>query len=250
MKLASLIDEKYGLPGNPGRDFGEKFIRDFISPNKFAELWTAIEATYPKLQPKLQATFEKTNELLTYIKPELGDEAYRVSKLGEAPAQELSDLLDDAIEATEQTNNLEDTPDEKTAEEVIQYFDNIFTDMLMIFTSNTASDKPLEPYKQTDMGFRSKIYKELALPSIFVVGTNEDREADIYFDLNKHREQIQLDHGPNTFRMLQQQLMLDKEAFVENWLIKNGYIKEIKPSFEEQIREVIKREIKSLKDSH
>ena len=89
MKLASLIDEKYGLSSNPGRDFGEKFMREFITPNKFAELWTAIEATYPKLQPKLQATFEKTNELLTYIKPELGDEAYRVSKLGEAPAQEL-----------------------------------------------------------------------------------------------------------------------------------------------------------------
>ena len=158
MKLKSLIDEKYGLPTNVGRNFGEKFIRDFIEPGKFAELWTAIEATYPKLQPKLQATFEKSNELLTYIKPELGDEAYRVSKMGEAPAQELSNLLDDAIKATEETNNLEDTPDENTSEEIIQYFDNIFEDMLMIFTSNTASDEPLEPYKQTKIGFSSPQY--------------------------------------------------------------------------------------------
>ena len=47
MKLASLIDETFGLPGNPGREFGEKFMRDFITPGKFAELWTAFEATYP-----------------------------------------------------------------------------------------------------------------------------------------------------------------------------------------------------------
>ena len=167
MKLKSLIDEKFGLPGNAGRDFGERFMRDFITPGNFAELWTAFEATYtnpdldtyiPDLQPKLQATFEKTNELLRYIKPELGDETYRVSKMDEAAAQELSNLLDDAIKATEQTNNLEDQPDENTSKEVIEYFDNIFEDMLMIFTSNTASDEPLEPYKQTKIGFGSSQY--------------------------------------------------------------------------------------------
>ena len=157
MKLASLIDEKFGLPGNPGREFGERFIRDFITPGNFAELWTAFEATYPELQPELQKTFEKTNELLSYIKPEKGGEAYRVSQMDEAAAQELTNLLDDAIKATEQTNNLEDIPDENTSEEIIQYFDNIFEDMLMIFTSNTAGDKPLEPYKQTDIGFKEQI---------------------------------------------------------------------------------------------
>ena len=160
MKLASLIDEKFGLPGNAGRDFGERFMRDFITPGNFAELWTAFEATYPKLQDKLQTTFEKTNELLSYIKPEKGDESYRVSQMDEAAAQELSNLLDDAIKATEETNNLEDTPDENTSEEIIQYFDNIFEDMLMIFTSNTAGDKPLEPYKQSNIGFGSSQYNE------------------------------------------------------------------------------------------
>ena len=158
VKLGENIDERFGLPGNVGRDFGEKFVWDFIEPGTFAELWTALESTHPNLQPLLQSTFEKTNELLRYIKPEKGDEAYRVSKLGEAPAQELSNLLDDAIKATEETNNLEDTPDENTSEEIIQYFDNIFEDMLMIFTSNTASDEPLEPYKQTKIGFGSPQY--------------------------------------------------------------------------------------------
>ena len=158
MKLVSLIDERFGLSSNPGREFGEKFMKDFIEPGKFAELWTALESTYPDLKPKLQATFEKTNELLRYIKPELGDETYRVSKMDEAAAQELSNLLDDAIKATEQTNNLEDQPDENTSKEVIEYFDNIFEDMLMIFTSNTAGDEPLEPYKQTKIGFGSSQY--------------------------------------------------------------------------------------------
>ena len=86
MKLASLIDEKYGLSSNPGREFGEKFIRDFITPGKFAELWTAFESTYPKLKPKLQATFAKTNDLFGYIKPELGSETYRASSIDEPVA--------------------------------------------------------------------------------------------------------------------------------------------------------------------
>ena len=87
MKLSSLIDEKFGLPGNPGRKFGEKFMKEFITPGNFAELWTALETTYPKLKPQLQATFQKTNDLLRYIKPDKGDEAYRVSQMDEAAAQ-------------------------------------------------------------------------------------------------------------------------------------------------------------------
>ena len=70
MKLVSLIDEKFGLPGNAGREFGERYIKNFVNPGKFANLWTAFEATYPKLKPALTKTFEKTNDLFKYIKPE------------------------------------------------------------------------------------------------------------------------------------------------------------------------------------
>ena len=160
MKLSSLIDEKFGLPGNPGRKFGEKFMRDFITPGNFAELWTAFEATYPELKPELQATFEKTNELLRYIKPDKGDEAYRVSQMDEAAAQELSNLLDDALETLEFVSNQNETPSKEMVIPVIKDFDNIFDDMLMIFTSNTAGDKPLDAYKQTDIGFKTSQSKE------------------------------------------------------------------------------------------
>ena len=37
MKLTSLIDEKFGLPGNVGRDFGEMYVKEFI--NNFNELF-------------------------------------------------------------------------------------------------------------------------------------------------------------------------------------------------------------------
>ena len=160
MKLSSLIDEKFGLPGNPGRKFGEKFMRDFITPGNFAELWTAFEATYPELKPELQKTFEKTNELLRYIKPEKGDEAYRVSQMDEAAAQELSNLLDDALETLEFVSNQNETPSKEMVIPVIKDFDNIFDDMLIIFTSNTAGDKPLDAYKQTDIGFKTSQSKE------------------------------------------------------------------------------------------
>ena len=158
MKLASLIDETFGLPGNPGREFGEKFMRDFIEPGNFAELWTAFETTYPELQPELQKTFEKTNELLRYIKPEKGDEAYRVSQMDEAAAQELDNLLNDALELLEFVSSQNEPPSIEGAKETIRMFDNTFEDMLMIFTSNTAGDKPLEPYKSTNIGFGSPQY--------------------------------------------------------------------------------------------
>ena len=151
---------RFGLPGNAGRDFGERFIRDFITPGNFAELWTAFEATYPELQDKLQTTFEKTNELLSYIKPEKGGEAYRVSQMDEAAAQELSNLLDDALETLEFVSNQNETPSKEMVIPVIKDFDIIFQRMLDIFTSNTAGDKPLDAYKQTNIGFKTSQSKE------------------------------------------------------------------------------------------
>mgnify|MGYP003651932759 CR=1 FL=1 len=153
-EFAQNLNERYGLPGNPGRDFGEKFMRDLIGSGKFAELWTAFEATYPELQPELQATFEKTNELMRYIKPEKGDESYRVSQMDEAAAQELNNLLDNALETLEFVSNQNETPSKEMVIPVIKDFDNTFEDMLMIFTSNTAGDEPLEPYKQSNIGFK------------------------------------------------------------------------------------------------
>ena len=148
------LNERYGLPGNVGREFGEKFMRDFIGSGKFAQLWTAFEATYPELQPQLQATFEKTNNLLRYIKPEKGDETYRVSSMPEVVAQELNDLLDSALETTDLVSNQNQQPSKEMVISVIKEFDNIFEDMLTIFTSNTAGDEPLEPYKTTKIGFK------------------------------------------------------------------------------------------------
>ena len=158
MKLVSLIDEKFGLPGNAGREFGERYIKNFVNPGKFANLWTAFEATYPKLKPALTKTFEKTNDLFKYIKPEKGGESYRVSTLPEAAAQELNDYLNNILAATDELSNLDKIPDQKTVLDAIQYFDTLFQDMLNIFTSNTAGDAPLEPYKTTNIGFGSPQY--------------------------------------------------------------------------------------------
>ena len=71
-------------------------------------------------------------------------------------------------------------------------------------------------------------------------------EYGVYDLLKQHMDQIKLDSGPNTYRMLQTQLTLGKDAWVEGWLAKNGYIEDKPLPFEEQLREAIKREIKSL----
>ena len=219
MKLRGLIDEKFGLPGNAGREFGEKYMREFVGSGRFAELWTAFEATYPEMQPTLAKTFEKTNDLLRYIKPEKGDETYRVSSIDEPVAQELNEYLDNILAAIDELANLDKVPDQKTVSDAIQYFDGLLQDMLNIFTSNTADDKPLKPYKQSNIGFNVK-----------------ETEYGVHDLLKQHMDQIKLDSGPNTYRMLQTQLALGKDAWVESWLIKNGYMEEEKTPFEENIK--------------
>jgi hypothetical protein len=74
-----------------------------------------------------------------------------------------------------------------------------------------------------------------------MLGENESTDTkDI---LNKNREQIILDFGPRTFRMLQMQLMKDDEAFVKDWLVANGYMEEEKLPFEENLKKIIKEKL-------
>ena len=60
-------------------------------------------------------------------------------------------------------------------------------------------------------------------------------EYGVHDLLKQHMDQIKLDSGPNTYRMLQTQLTLGKDAWVEGWLIKNGYMEDKSSPFEEQI---------------
>ena len=78
-----------------------------------------------------------------------------------------------------------------------------------------------------------------------------EAEYGVYDLLNQHMDQIKLDSGPHTYRMLQTQLALGKDAWVENWLRMNGYVEDPNDAppndkalpFEEQIKDVIKKEI-------
>ena len=58
-------------------------------------------------------------------------------------------------------------------------------------------------------------------------------QIDIGDVLYSKRDQIELDFGPRTFKALQSSLMMDDEAYVRSWLIKNGYMDEEKLPFEE-----------------
>jgi len=84
-------------------------------------------------------------------------------------------------------------------------------------------------------------------------------EYGVHDLLSQHMDQIKLDSGPQTYRMLQTQLALGKDAWVEGWLRDNGYTEHPddwppkdktfdKPSFrgkavDEQMKNVIKKEI-------
>jgi len=268
MKLRSLIDEKYGLPGNAGRDFGEKFMRDFIGSGNFAELWTTFEATYPEIQPILAKTFEKTNDLLRYIKPEKGDETYRVSSIDEPVAQELDNYLDNILAATDELSNLDEIPDQKTVSDAIQYFDGLLQGMLDLFTSNTAGDEPLEPYQQTKIGFGSSQYNEGQITKKFIKKSlNEEFSHNPNIDYTEFFKKI-IDklgimdyNNQKSIENLQKSNDLNLDYIASSLTGEDpsslssdqsrGYYStpKVKKDVGEQIREVIKREIKSLKNS-
>ena len=67
--------------------------------------------------------------------------------------------------------------------------------------------------------------------------------------LYKNRDQIELDYGPQTFKMLQSGLMMYGENYVRGWLLKNGYMDEEKLPFEEQavnkIREYVRENLRN-----
>ena len=69
-------------------------------------------------------------------------------------------------------------------------------------------------------------------------------QIDVYDFLKQNRGQIELDHGPQTYRTLQTSLMMDDEVYVRNWLIKNGYMDEEKLPFEEQAIDKIKEYVR------
>ena len=69
-------------------------------------------------------------------------------------------------------------------------------------------------------------------------------QIDVYDFLKQNRGQIELDHGPRTYRTLQTSLMMDDEVYVRNWLIKNGYMDEEKLPFEEQAIDKIKEYVR------
>ena len=63
-------------------------------------------------------------------------------------------------------------------------------------------------------------------------------QMDIGDVLYKNRDQIELDFGPRTFKTLQSSLMMNDEAYVRSWLIKNGYMEEEKMPFEENVKKL------------
>ena len=155
--------------------------------------------------------------------------------------------------ATDELANLSEVPDEKTVSDAIQYFDGLLQDMLNIFTSNTASDKPLKPYKQTDIGFGSSQYNEIIRE--FIEKTLNENLENSSIDYTKFFEEIikklvDLDIDIDYLTAVMAKTSPSQIGFQQKTYGKSvptsRYWKD--QTNEQKIKEVIKREIKSFKD--
>ena len=54
----------------------------------------------------------------------------------------------------------------------------------------------------------------------------QENKEDLYDFLKSKRHDINVDFGPRTYSMLQQQMMLGNEAYVKDWLEKNAFIEQ------------------------
>jgi len=54
----------------------------------------------------------------------------------------------------------------------------------------------------------------------------ENEETDLYDILKSKRHDINVDFGPRTYSMLQQQMMLGNEGYVRDWMEKNAFIEQ------------------------
>ena len=55
---------------------------------------------------------------------------------------------------------------------------------------------------------------------------NKEGEEDLYDILKSKRHDINVEFGPRTYSMLQQQMMLGNETYVKDWLEKNAFIEQ------------------------
>ena len=70
----------------------------------------------------------------------------------------------------------------------------------------------------------SNIIKEMSFKDMQHL--NKEGEEDLYNILKSKRHDINVEFGPRTYSMLQQQIMLDNEGFVRDWLEKNAFIEQ------------------------
>jgi len=89
---------------------------------------------------------------------------------------------------------------------------------------------------------------------------NKEGEEDLYDILKSKRHDINVDFGPRTYSMLQQQMMLGNEAYVKDWMEKNAFIEqpedfppkdnalseEYCPDCRAKLKEIIKESIDKL----
>ena len=155
MKLINVLYENntLSITKNYSREFGEIYLKDLVNNGILANLFTQIEKNFPDLKDQLQQTFILSNQLLSYIKPEKGEEVYKLSTLGNEEALYLLDELKELIKyiqtSVERIDTLADYDDEKEVNKIVKDIKSHFEDILAIFTSNVRGDEPLQPYKQT-----------------------------------------------------------------------------------------------------
>ena len=90
------------------------------------------------------------------------------------------------------------------------------------------------PYLQREFGLEKREAREV-LSNWMKSSMSENtyiNEGDLRKVLSSNRDQIELDYGPRTFKMLRVELLIGNESYVENWLVKNGYMKKEEMPFE------------------
>jgi hypothetical protein len=229
-KLGEILSNKVGFGG--GVDYArsinmtlESFIEEEFIPlgNKL----TFLSKSFIHPLNDLSDMLERVKDLTSNSSE---DKAYNLDSLDDSIAeyvivqleemrQEIGILLIDIRDVGEEEIN-EDSFKE-IAEPLINAI-NTLNDVLSVITSNTSQAE--DP---TSLGFKIN-----------------ETSYGVQDMLQRCMEQIKLEEGPHTYRMLQTEMSKQNESFVENWLEEHGYIEPRTTPFQEQlVRDLIRKEI-------
>ena len=239
-KVRKSLEDRYGKSIDPEKDFLDKEMETYYQTKSVNKETGAVSHRVINL-PSFRELYFGYSDIIDDLKVLMGNKEIQT----DPKARDLFELIKTNFRKI-QSYLRNNRPDQyamlkaaRAMEESIQELNEgvvkrMFTFLDDLKDSGKTNMFGAAPYLQREFGLEKREAREV-LSNWMKSSMSENtyiNEGDLRKVLNSNRDQIELDYGPRTFKMLRVELLVGNESYVENWLVKNGYMKKEEMPFE------------------